>query len=43
VENGAIPPIELRSTVKEFAMTYVENQKAQFKRLGVWGDFDNPY
>jgi isoleucyl-tRNA synthetase len=43
VENGAIPAVELRKHCKEFAMSYVENQKAQFKRLGVLGDFDDPY
>lgn len=43
VENGAIPPVELRKHCKEFALSFVENQKAQFKRLGVLGDFDNPY
>ena len=43
VENGAIPPLELRKHCKEFALSYVENQKEQFKRLGVLGDFDDPY
>ena len=43
VENGAIPPLELRKHCKEFALSYVDNQKEQFKRLGVLGDFDNPY
>lgn len=43
VENGAIPPVELRQHCKDFALSYVENQKNQFKRLGVLGDFDNPY
>ena len=43
VENGAIPPLELRKHCREFALTYVENQKKQFKRLGVLGDFDDPY
>ena len=43
VENGAIPPVELRQHCKDYAMSYVENQKEQFKRLGVLGDFDNPY
>lgn len=43
VENGAIPPVELRKHCKEFALSFVDNQKAQFKRLGVLGDFDNPY
>lgn len=43
VENGAISPVELRKHCKEFALSFVDNQKAQFKRLGVLGDFDNPY
>lgn len=43
VENGAIPAIKLRQHCKEFALSYVENQKNQFKRLGVLGDFENPY
>ncbi|MCC8192500.1 MAG: isoleucine--tRNA ligase [Ruminococcus sp.] len=43
VENGAIPAIELRKHCKEFALSFVENQKNQFKRLGVLGDFDDPY
>ncbi len=43
VENGAIPPIELRKHCKDYALSFVENQKNQFKRLGVLGDFDDPY
>ncbi len=43
VENGAIPPLELRKHCRDFALTYVENQKQQFKRLGVLADFDDPY
>ncbi len=43
VENGTIPPVELRKHCKEFALSYVENQKEQFKRLGVMGDFEDPY
>lgn len=43
VENGAIPPAELRKHCKEFALSYVDKMKDQFKRLGVWGDFDDPY
>ena len=44
-ENGktSLSPLELRKYCKEFALSYVETQKEQFKRLGVWGDFDNPY
>ncbi len=43
VENGAIPPVELRKHCAEYAMTHVKNQMAQFKRLGSLGDYDNPY
>lgn len=35
--------VELRKHCREFALYYIENQKNQFKRLGVLGDFDNPY
>ncbi|MCM1524711.1 MAG: isoleucine--tRNA ligase [Ruminococcus sp.] len=43
VENGAVEPVELRKHCMEYARTQVENQMSQFKRLGVWGDFDDPY
>ena len=43
VENGAIPPVQLRKHCKDFALTHVENQKVQFKRLGSIGDYDHPY
>ena len=32
-----------RDRCKEFALGYVETQKEQFRRLGVTGDWDNPY
>lgn len=43
VENGAIPPVELRKQCKDFAMKHVKSQMAQFKRLGSIGDYDDPY
>ena len=43
VENGAIPPVELRKHCRDFAMTHVNNQMKQFKRLGSLGDYDDPY
>ncbi len=43
VENGAIPPVELRKHCHDFAMTHVANQMKQFKRLGTLGDYDYPY
>jgi len=43
VENGAIPPVELRKHCHDFALTHVQNQMKQFKRLGTLGDYDDPY
>ncbi|WP_025027682.1 isoleucine--tRNA ligase [Caldalkalibacillus mannanilyticus] len=34
---------EFRRLCAEYALKFVENQKGQFKRLGVRGDWDNPY
>jgi len=38
-----MPETELRRLCREFALGYVEGQKAQFKRLGVLGEWDDPY
>jgi len=43
VESGSVPPQELRKHCKDFALTHVKNQMAQFKRLGCLGDYDDPY
>ena len=43
VENGAIPPVELRKHCKNFALKHVKSQMEQFKRLGSLGDYDAPY
>jgi len=34
---------ELRAMCREYAMKYVARQSEQFRRLGVLGDFENPY
>lgn len=36
-------PAEIRCRCEEFARGWIETQKASFKRLGVLGDWDNPY
>ncbi len=36
-------PVKFRRACREFALQNVENQKEQFKRLGIIGDWDNPY
>jgi len=34
---------EIRKACREYAMKYVEIQKAEFRRLGVLGDWNDPY
>ena len=43
VDSGAVDPVELRKSCRQFALSCLDDQKEQFKRLGVWGDFDDPY
>jgi len=43
ITKHQISQIEFRKKSHEYAMKYVSNQKEQFKRLGVFGDWDNPY
>ena len=38
-----VPPSEFRARCREYAAEWVDIQKAEFKRLGVIGDWDNPY
>ena len=38
-----IPVLEFRQECREFAAHWVEIQKEEFKRLGITGDWDNPY
>lgn len=42
-KGTVIEPALLRKHCREFALSCLEEQKRQFKRLGVLGDFDNPY
>ncbi len=43
IAKHQIPQLEFRKKAHEYAMKYVANQREQFKRLGVFGDWDNPY
>lgn len=36
-------PVEVRRMCHEYAAGYINTQRAQFKRLGVSGDWDRPY
>ncbi len=35
--------LEFRKKAREYAQSYVDRQRTQFKRLGVLADWDNPY
>ena len=43
VNRKAMSVADFRDLCYEYAMKQVEKQKAQFKRLGVLGDWENPY
>lgn len=38
-----ISTVELRKMCKDFVLSYVDDQRNQFKRLGVLADWENPY
>ncbi len=39
----ALTPAELRAKCREFAHKNLVGQESEFKRLGVWGDWEHPY
>jgi isoleucyl-tRNA synthetase len=41
--KDAVPVNEFRRQCREFAARWIKVQSEEFKRLGVVGDFDNPY
>ena len=40
--RNAVTPFELRKLCREFAAKSLKGQEAEFKRLGVFGDWDHP-
>ena len=36
-------PAEIRRECEAYARKYIDHQRTQFKRLGVFGDWENPY
>lgn len=40
---SAISDVELRALCREFALSYLDEQRNSFKRLGGIGEWDNPY
>ncbi|WP_027414516.1 isoleucine--tRNA ligase [Aneurinibacillus terranovensis] len=43
IDRHKVGVVEFRERCKEYALTFVEKQKGQFKRLGVRGDWNDPY
>lgn len=43
IDRQAVGPVEFRRRCKEYALKFVEIQREEFKRLGVRGDWKNPY
>jgi isoleucyl-tRNA synthetase len=43
IEKGDISQVEFRGKAKDFALKYVNIQRSQFERLGIFGDWENPY
>ena len=41
--NERISALELRKMCREFAIGFADDQRKQFERLGVLGEWDNPY
>ena len=42
-ERAGLTPVTLREKAKAFALETVDSQREQFKRYGVWGDWEAPY
>src|SRR6266508_3467921 len=42
-ESRGLSPFEIRKRSEAFARKFVDIQREQFKRLGVFGDWENPY
>lgn len=43
LNRDKVSKTEFRDRCKEFALTYVNTQREQFRRLGVIGDWEHPY
>ncbi len=41
--KGKVPPAEFRKLCRQFAIRYVEQHKKDFKRLGIFGRWNDPY
>jgi isoleucyl-tRNA synthetase len=42
-ESRELSPLEIRQKCEAFARKFIDIQREQFRRLGVFGDWENPY
>ena len=42
-ERQQLTPLTLRHKARDFALKAMEEQKGQFRRCGIWGDWEHPY
>ena len=42
-DKSQLSKVDIRNLCKEYATTYINKQREQFKRLGILADWDNPY
>lgn len=43
VDRHALSPVEFRRRCRDFAMQWLDVQRKEFERLGIWGEWDEPY
>ncbi|HTZ12002.1 MAG TPA: class I tRNA ligase family protein, partial [Candidatus Margulisiibacteriota bacterium] len=43
IHKSQISQVEFRKKAYKYAMGFVDRQREQFKRLGIFGDWENPY
>jgi len=43
IKRSELSPVEFRRMCREYALKFVDIQRAEFKRLGVRGEWHNPY
>jgi len=43
IDRHQAGPVEFRNYCRAYALKYLDKQREQFKRLGIRGDFENPY
>ena len=42
-ESAGLDPVEIRERSEAYARKFIDIQRASFRRLGVFGDWENPY